>query len=204
MLNMDEQKQLRDSSSNGSASGQEEDAECAKTIKRRLFGSKRKIAILAAVCLVIAATIFSLGILVGLNYQKDVVKCPSVTCPPDWIAHQELCYYLSKEEKNWMESRNFCILHNASLAKITKEEMDFVTNLTRDHVFWIGLKREPPQPWKWLDGENSTLAVGGDGANCAYLVDTTANSGTCINKHRYICKKNDFMKQHDHHFYTVV
>ncbi|KAG8147949.1 hypothetical protein E2320_022993, partial [Naja naja] len=31
-----------------------------------------------------------------------------------------------------------------------------VRMFTRGHVFWIGLKREPGQPWKWLDGENAT------------------------------------------------
>ncbi|ETE58850.1 Early activation antigen CD69, partial [Ophiophagus hannah] len=35
--------------------------------------------------------------------------------------------------------------------------MDFVTMLTRNHVFWIGLKREPDHSWKWLDRANATL-----------------------------------------------
>uniref|UniRef100_A0A8C6VLE4 C-type lectin domain-containing protein n=1 Tax=Naja naja TaxID=35670 RepID=A0A8C6VLE4_NAJNA len=126
------------------------------------------------------------------NHKKDMIKCPPVTCPLDWIAHQGHCYKLSREEKNWNESQNFCILHNASLAKITDEEMDFVTMLTRNHVFWIGLKREPDQSWKWLDGSNATLKVRGKGEDCAFLHDdATASAGRCSNEHRYICKKND-------------
>ncbi|KAG8127829.1 hypothetical protein E2320_014726 [Naja naja] len=30
----------------------------------------------------------------------------------------------------------------------------FMRMFTRDHVFWIGLKKKSNQPWKWLDGEN--------------------------------------------------
>ncbi|XP_070593845.1 C-type lectin domain family 2 member D-like isoform X2 [Erythrolamprus reginae] len=124
------------------------------------------------------------------NHQNDAINCLSVACPPDWIGYQGHCYNLSRDEKNWMESQNSCILHNASLAKITMEEMDFVMKLIRHQVFWIGLKREPGQPWKWLDGENATLDIGGKGGYCAYLDDDgTANAGTCGNEHRYICTK---------------
>uniref|UniRef100_A0A8C6VQZ2 C-type lectin domain-containing protein n=1 Tax=Naja naja TaxID=35670 RepID=A0A8C6VQZ2_NAJNA len=63
--------------------------------------------------------------------------------------YMEHCYKFSGEKKNWKESQNVCISHTASLAKITQEEKV-------SHVFWIGLKREPGQPWKWLDGENAT------------------------------------------------
>ncbi|XP_032095038.1 C-type lectin domain family 2 member D-like [Thamnophis elegans] len=126
------------------------------------------------------------GTLVPLNHQQDAIKCP-----PDWIGHQGYCYKFSGEEKNWKESQNFCVSHDASLAKITKEEMAIVRMFTRYHVFWIGLKREPEQPWKWLDGEYSMLEVMGNGGDCAYLDDdTTASSGRCTTKHRYICKKN--------------
>uniref|UniRef100_A0A670Z6X3 C-type lectin domain-containing protein n=1 Tax=Pseudonaja textilis TaxID=8673 RepID=A0A670Z6X3_PSETE len=54
---------------------------------------------------------------------QNAIKYPPVICPPDWIGHQGHCYKLSREEKNWEDSQNFCILHNASLAKITDEEM---------------------------------------------------------------------------------
>ncbi|KAL7986323.1 hypothetical protein Chor_011489, partial [Crotalus horridus] len=86
-----------------------------------------------------------------LNRQHDDIKCPL-----DWIGHQGHCYKFSEEEKNWNESWNFCILHNAFLTKITNKEMDFVRKFTRDHIFWIGLKREPNQSWKWPDGDNAT------------------------------------------------
>ncbi|ETE57991.1 Early activation antigen CD69, partial [Ophiophagus hannah] len=110
---------------------------------------------LPIILILIVCLLYYKGRSVPSNHQKDAIKYPPVTCPPDWIGHQGHCYKLSREEKNWKESQNFCILHNASLAKITDEEMDFVTMLTRNHVFWIGLKREPDHSWKWLDGANA-------------------------------------------------
>lgn len=65
-----------------------------------------------------------------LNHQENVIKWLSVTCPLDWTGHQGHCYRFSGEEKNWNESQNFCMSLNASLAKITKEEM--VSNVTVD------------------------------------------------------------------------
>ncbi|XP_070792783.1 C-type lectin domain family 2 member D-like [Pituophis catenifer annectens] len=135
--------------------------------------------------LIFSAIFFGLGTLVPLNSQKDAIKCP-----PDWIGHQGHCYKFSVEEKNWKESQNVCISHNASLAKITDEEKAFVKKLAGRDVFWIGLKGKPDQPWKWLDGENSTLDVMGNGGDCAYLDGDTASSGRCTTEHRYICKKN--------------
>ncbi|XP_034277654.2 C-type lectin domain family 2 member B-like [Pantherophis guttatus] len=170
-----------------------------KTFKSAV-NKHRNVLIVSVISHVIIIIIFILtvclvyyqGRSVPSNHQKDAINCPPVTCPPDWIGHQGHCYKFSVEEKTWNESQNFCILHNASLAKITKEEMDFVTMLTRNQVFWIGLKGEPDQPWKWLDGEHSTLKVMGNGGDCAFLNDdATASSGRCSTEHRYICKKND-------------
>ncbi|XP_070789564.1 C-type lectin domain family 2 member B-like [Pituophis catenifer annectens] len=189
MLNMDEEKNLQGPPSNGSADGQEGETARVKTNKQRLSAChKHKMAIIGIIIsyLIFGCVLFFLGTLLPSNCQQDAIDCP-----PDWIGHQGHCYKLSREEKNWKESQNFCILHNASLAKITKEEMDFVMTLTRNHVFWIGLKRESNQPWKWLDGENSTLEVVGNGGDCAYLNDdSTASSVRCSTEHHYICKKN--------------
>ncbi|KAM6472767.1 C-type lectin domain family 2 member B-like [Liasis olivaceus] len=129
---------------------------------------------------------FYLGTLVPSNRQEDENKCPLA-----WIGHQGHCYRFSKEEKNWTESQNACISLGASLAKITDGEMDIVENLINKNIFWIGLKREPDQPWKWLDGENSMLKVLGNGGDCAFLDDgATASSARCSTEHRYLCKKN--------------
>uniref|UniRef100_A0A8C6VC08 C-type lectin domain-containing protein n=1 Tax=Naja naja TaxID=35670 RepID=A0A8C6VC08_NAJNA len=179
MLNMD--------LSSGPAERQEEDAGCAKTTQRILACSKVKRAILIGISVIVGGIFFGLGTLVPFHRQRGAIP---VTCPPDWIGYQGHCYEFSKEEKTFEESQNFCMWHNASLAKITKEDMDLVMNIIRGNVFWINLIKEPNQPWKWGDGETATLKVWGDGENCAYLNDDgTASSGRCTTKHRFICKK---------------
>ncbi|XP_026546438.1 C-type lectin domain family 2 member D-like [Notechis scutatus] len=173
----------------GSASEQEGEPAPVKLIRKRFWPAhcKPTKAIIGMIIsfLIFGLVLFFLGTLMPLNHQQDAIECP-----PDWIAHQRHCYKLSGEEKNWKESQNVCISHTASLAKITPEEMAIVKMFTRDHVFWIGLKREPGQPWKWLDGENAMMVVTGNGGDCAYLNDgDSANSGRCTTEHRFLCKK---------------
>ncbi|XP_070593851.1 early activation antigen CD69-like [Erythrolamprus reginae] len=187
MQTMSVENQVLDPRPNESASEQQNKTVHFKAIKRRLLQpfDKHKKAAIALSCLIFSSASFGLGTLVSLNRQKEAIKCP-----PDWIGHQGHCYKFSTEEKNWKESQDFCILHDASLAKITGEEMYLVTKITRNNVFWIGLKRELDQPWKWLDGDNATLKVLGNGGDCAFLNDDgTASSGRCSTKHHYICKK---------------
>ncbi|XP_070790418.1 C-type lectin domain family 2 member B-like [Pituophis catenifer annectens] len=198
MQNIDEEQVLQRTSPNGNAGGQEEKSEQKSSSACSKYGKP----IIVIVILVIIICILIARLSITMQNQKiqavQTGHIGTVTCPPDWIGYQGHCYKLSgeKEEKNWNESQNFCILHNASLAKITQEEMNFVTNLTRNHVFWIGLKKEPDQPWKWLDGEHSTMKVLGNGADCAFLNDdATASSGRCSTEHRYICKKTNDPKR---------
>ncbi|KAG8127779.1 hypothetical protein E2320_014683, partial [Naja naja] len=186
MLNMDVKNQLLGPPPK---SEQEKEPARVKTVKLKLWSTcdrHKKTIIGVAVChLILSSILFFLGTLMPLNQQQDVFHCP-----PDWIGYQGHCYKFSREEKDWKESQNFCITYTASLAKLIAEEMDFMRMFTRDHIFWIGLKREPDQTWKWLDGENSTLEVMGNGGDCAFLHDgATAGSGKCTIEHRFICQK---------------
>ncbi|XP_058026090.1 C-type lectin domain family 2 member B-like [Ahaetulla prasina] len=200
MLNMDVENQSVLFRPNGSASEQEkEPVPLTQRLLSACYQHKKAITGMIISGLVLCSVFLGLRILMSLNCPSITCPsvtspsgtCPSVTCPPDWIGHQRHCYKFSDKDKNWNESQNFCMSHNASLAKITEEEMDFVKKFTRDNVFWIGLKKELDQLWKWLDGENSTLEVMGNGGDCAYLDGgAKANSGRCTTEHHYICKKN--------------
>uniref|UniRef100_A0A8D2J8X3 C-type lectin domain-containing protein n=1 Tax=Varanus komodoensis TaxID=61221 RepID=A0A8D2J8X3_VARKO len=83
--------------------------------------------------------------------------CRSIqACPPSWIGYKENCYYFSKAERNWTSSQKFCSSHNASLASPKLNgALRFVAG---KGSCWIGLTRDSGQPWKWLDGGNSTFA----------------------------------------------
>uniref|UniRef100_A0A8C6VCY4 C-type lectin domain-containing protein n=1 Tax=Naja naja TaxID=35670 RepID=A0A8C6VCY4_NAJNA len=73
-------------------------------------------------------------------------------CLTDWIWHQKKCFYFSDKEESWSASQDFCSFYNASLAIIEKEEMYFVQRYKGSAPHWIGLQREPKQPWKWVNG----------------------------------------------------
>ncbi|XP_026577959.1 C-type lectin domain family 2 member B-like [Pseudonaja textilis] len=113
-------------------------------------------------------------------------------CPTDWIGFQTKCFYFSNKEETWSASRDFCSLNNASLPVIDDKEMDFVQRYKGSIPYWIGLQREPEQPWTWVNGSVSTLEVLGDGGNCAYLNDEgRPSSSRCSTFHQWICSKPD-------------
>ncbi|XP_066469171.1 C-type lectin domain family 2 member D-like [Tiliqua scincoides] len=113
-------------------------------------------------------------------------------CPHNWVGFQGRCYYFSREEKNWTSSQSFCHSQQASLARIESEQKDFINLFKLKYTYWIGLRRKPGQPWKWLNEEKATLPVMGDGGDCAYLNDEVkASSSRCSTEHHWMCSKAD-------------
>uniref|UniRef100_A0ABM5FIM0 C-type lectin domain family 2 member D-like n=1 Tax=Pogona vitticeps TaxID=103695 RepID=A0ABM5FIM0_9SAUR len=120
----------------------------------------------------------------------------SPPCPPRWIWYQGNCYYFSEEERNWSSSQDFCSSHHASLARITNEENDFIHLLKGRDPFWIGLRKFPGQPWKWLNEDIAVLEVLGDGGDCAYLDNEfRASSARCRTTFHWMCSKPDVSEQ---------
>ncbi|XP_032067111.1 early activation antigen CD69-like [Thamnophis elegans] len=205
MQNINEEQKQQHTSPNGNAGGHEEKPACPK-YKKAVIGMGIVIVVLLIIILILVSLLVSstmknpkiqavqTGTPVPLNCQKDAIKY-LLPCPLDWFAHQGYCYKVSEEEKKWLESQKSCNLQNASLAKITEEEMGIMKMFTIEHGFWIDFKREPNQPWKSSDGENATMEIKGNGGNCAYLRnDVTAMSMRCNNKHYYMCKKEMLLR----------
>uniref|UniRef100_A0A8C1VYD7 C-type lectin domain-containing protein n=1 Tax=Cyprinus carpio TaxID=7962 RepID=A0A8C1VYD7_CYPCA len=70
-----------------------------------------------------------------------------------WTYYQYSFYYMSKEQKNWTESRKYCRERGADLIIINnREEQDFVHNTSGNAVFYIGLTDiDVEGTWKWVD-----------------------------------------------------
>ncbi|KAH0630419.1 hypothetical protein JD844_013432 [Phrynosoma platyrhinos] len=117
-------------------------------------------------------------------------------CPYDWIGYHGRCYFFSKEQRNWTFSKTFCSLQEAHLLTFSPtQEKEFVMRYKGKAPFWIGLSRDPGQPWKWTDGDISTLKIIGDGGDCAFLNSRAdATSSRCRTELRWICSKHDIFK----------
>uniref|UniRef100_A0A8D0GKI7 C-type lectin domain-containing protein n=1 Tax=Sphenodon punctatus TaxID=8508 RepID=A0A8D0GKI7_SPHPU len=116
---------------------------------------------------------------------------PASCCPDDWIGYRGKCYYFSKQEKSWDPSQSVCSFFNASLAEIDSHEaMAFLMRYKGLPDHWIGLRREPEQPWRWTDGSefNSLFEVRGKG-DCAYLNEKAASATRCSTPKNWICSK---------------
>ncbi|XP_077781324.1 C-type lectin domain family 2 member D-like [Podarcis muralis] len=147
------------------------------------------------VFLVIALTITIIAVTApGEAKQPGHQLVPSalcgLPCPHHWIGYAGKCYHFSKKKRNWNSSRSYCESHNATLARIESEEQEYVKRLAGNHDFWIGLRRDPGQPWKWLNGENSMLRIAGKGGECVHLDnEAIAAASGCHTELPCICSK---------------
>ncbi|XP_067319451.1 C-type lectin domain family 2 member B-like [Anolis sagrei] len=141
--------------------------------------------------LVLITTVVLLG---GGIFEKCTVPHPSVLadpCPNGWIGYQRKCYYFSEMEGNWTSSSTHCSSYNASLALIdSQEEMNFLFRYKTSSDHWIGLQRDPGQPWRWVNGSiyKGWLRTNG-GRRCAYLTHGVIASSSCTREEHWICSK---------------
>ncbi|KAG6923691.1 C-type lectin domain family 2 member D [Chelydra serpentina] len=153
---------------------------------------------------VLIALTFLIIIIVAIAAFLAVEKCkrllaapgpPAGPCCPDgWVGYRGKCYYFSETEGNWTYSQSQCSALNASLAAIDSEqEKDFLLRYKGLLDRWIGLQREPGQPWMWPNGtefdQRFPIRGGGD---CVFLMDEDwFGSSRCSTWRRWICSKPD-------------
>ncbi|XP_074873405.1 uncharacterized protein LOC142024938 isoform X1 [Carettochelys insculpta] len=117
--------------------------------------------------------------------------CPGAACPDGWLGYLGKCYYFSEVEANWTDSQNNCSAHGASLAVIdTPQELTFLMCYKGRADYWIGLWREPTQPWKWTNGtefNNWFKIVGRE--KCAFLNRNDIASSGCSREGRWLCSR---------------
>lgn len=114
---------------------------------------------------------------------KPTRKAP-IVCNPDWHLFNNSCYFISRNSRDWPESKSYCESQGGYLAIIhTAEEQTFLWNLLpRGHwnAYWFGITDEHTEDhWKWVDG---TPLVGGFwevgepnnhiDEDCGYIVKT--------------------------------
>ncbi|KAF1394477.1 hypothetical protein PFLUV_G00000710 [Perca fluviatilis] len=100
-----------------------------------------------------------------LQDEVKELKCriKEKLCPDGWTGFGCSCYFKSKKEDYWYGRRDDCEQRGAHLVVINnEEEQKFVTELSKDGQYWIGLQKEQsqgeqnPGEWKWVDGSPLT------------------------------------------------
>ncbi|XP_043244998.1 low affinity immunoglobulin epsilon Fc receptor-like [Amphibalanus amphitrite] len=80
-------------------------------------------------------------------------------CPPDWKRHQDICYYVTRQNTTWIAAHHACssVDRRARLASIHASSAAFVKDFVKadspEPSLWIGLARlTPGGSWSWSDG----------------------------------------------------
>ncbi|CAM4561403.1 C-type lectin domain family 2 member D-like [Lepidochelys kempii] len=158
----------------------------------KTFSSRK--AITAVACLMSIMTILILILIVALAVVMSHVPEPLLSepcCPDGWVGYQGKCYYFSEAEGNWESSQHHCSSLGASLVEIdTLQDLVFLMRYKGRTYYWIGLRREESQPWRWMNGTefNSMFEVKG-GGSCAYLNDVAVISSRCQTEKNWVCSK---------------
>uniref|UniRef100_A0A8D0CVH5 C-type lectin domain-containing protein n=1 Tax=Sander lucioperca TaxID=283035 RepID=A0A8D0CVH5_SANLU len=91
------------------------------------------------------------------NYSQIQRKVSGKWCPEGWKRSGCSCYFKSEEKNYWTGSRDNCQKRGADLVVINNEEEHFVTELSKDGEYWIGLWEERRNgEWEWVDGSPLT------------------------------------------------
>ncbi|AIU39321.1 protein TE11 [Testudinid alphaherpesvirus 3] len=163
----------------------------SSTIRRR--GSKSRAHCWAVPSLVVnIVLIILIPILVVAVLTKKPEPCPArAVCQDVWIGHLGKCYYFSEAEGNWTHGQSQCFALGASLVGIdSQQEMDFLMRYKGLSDHWIGLGREPDQPWMWTNNTefNNWFPIAGGGL-CAFLNRGEVSSSGCWRNARWVCSK---------------
>ncbi|XP_068202899.1 perlucin-like protein [Palaemon carinicauda] len=141
----------------------------------------------------------------GLMKMFSFLASDYLPCDEGWLKLGSSCYFFSKDNFTWHESREKCIAMNSDLVKVTTDEEN---NFLRDHlegyIFWVGLNDiDVEDTYVWTDGTpykmiKSWWAPGQPDYSHERCInywaskDNRWNDSRCSNTFRYICEKTFF------------
>uniref|UniRef100_A0A8D2LKE9 C-type lectin domain-containing protein n=1 Tax=Varanus komodoensis TaxID=61221 RepID=A0A8D2LKE9_VARKO len=160
------------------------------SLEKNCHGSSPLLLVLCVICPLSGAAATALPV-ICLPFPA---KCKHEYCPEPcaagWIGYEGKCYFFSEEEGNWTHGQNFCSSHGSFLARIeTESEKVFLLRYKGRADHWIGLSKDQSEAWKWADGAEfrNTVAMEGEGADCACLSTDTAIVSRCHIPRHWIC-----------------
>uniref|UniRef100_K7G4L4 C-type lectin domain-containing protein n=1 Tax=Pelodiscus sinensis TaxID=13735 RepID=K7G4L4_PELSI len=111
-------------------------------------------------------------------------------CPEKWIGYYGKCYFIMCR-KRWGGglltgfSKGLCVIQGENIREFLMQYKGYLDA-------WLGVTREPAQPWKWPNGTifSRPVQVGG-GGECMCIFEKTISSSRCYTKRNWICSKPD-------------
>ncbi|NWV09159.1 CD69 protein, partial [Ptilonorhynchus violaceus] len=62
-------------------------------------------------------------------------------CLKGWVEYHRICYFLSNDHGTWDQAQDRCSELGASLAVLKDREMEFLSRLSGNVDYWLGLRR---------------------------------------------------------------
>ncbi|KAG7476019.1 hypothetical protein JOB18_042990 [Solea senegalensis] len=152
---------------------------------------------------------WTLGIILKHDTFPVNEFCPDKQCQPcrkQWIHFQEKCYWFDERPpswKTWDQSQRLCKDKCADLVVIdSQQEQEFIglhtkEYYTRNHGYWMGLRKNDEGKLLWVDGRNVTLGFWSKDSDrsepCVSFIpveNITANWRTrsCSMQNKFICE----------------
>ncbi|XP_077026120.1 C-type lectin domain family 1 member B isoform X2 [Tamandua tetradactyla] len=128
--------------------------------------------------------------------DQDSFNQQSSPCDKNWRYYGDRCYGFFKHNLTWEESKQYCIVRNASLLKIASQNiLNYIKSRTTI-IRWIGLSRQNSNGiWMWEDGSvlsKDMFDLSGDGRenmNCAYFENGKVYASFCNSKRFLMCEQ---------------
>ncbi|XP_054974436.1 natural killer cells antigen CD94-like [Sorex araneus] len=114
-----------------------------------------------------------------------------------WSCCGKNCYYFSKEEKTWNESRKSCQDLESNLIKIDDQEEQLFIQSKIKYSYWVGLhKKGTNSPWMWTDGTGPSWKLTFQATTfeseekCGRLKSINIVDAVCTKEFHFICERN--------------
>ncbi|XP_037371211.1 C-type lectin domain family 1 member B [Talpa occidentalis] len=135
---------------------------------------------------------------------KGVLSHPCSPCEKSWRYYGDSCYGFFKHNLTWAGGKQYCADRNATLVKITDQNIQEYIRSRTSLIRWVGLSRQKSNGnWTWEDGSvpsRSIFELSGDtreNMNCAYFHSGKIHPTYCEKKHYLMCERKAGMAKMD-------